>query len=568
MATSPRLPAELGPSRAAPVAIRVGHDPIDPGLVACLTRPRAYPHDPTASVGVDFVQTHLSWVFLTGTRVYKVRKDVDLGFVSFRSRAERDADCAREVRLNRRLAPDVYLGVASIERCDGALQVGPLVEDPNIDAGREKAVELCVVMRRLPRARDGLSLLTAKRLRAAHLDRVAERIARFHEEHRIGETQESVEVRLARSTDPALDNLQALEAFEGRVVPRATLRRAAERTRSFLELHRDRLERRARGRSFVDGHGDLHLAHVWFERDEAEPLIVDCLEFNDDLRRIDAASDVAFLAMDLRYRGRSGLAERFLRRYARESDDYGLYGVVDYFMSYRALVRAKVAAIAGADARLERPQRMATFGSVRRHLSLGARCLAPGPRGAVVLMCGLVGTGKTSAAEVAADSAKGVIISSDRVRKRLVGLPPSARAGAGVDEGIYTRALTDRTYEGLLDRAAPVVDSGRVAVLDATFAEGLRRARVRDWAEQRNVPAYLLETRCDEGVALKRLARRRALGTDPSDAGPEIYLTASDRFEPPEEWPRGRHLVARTDGRGWRGALRADLRGWLSGRWG
>jgi hypothetical protein len=538
------------------------HDPIDPDLIPSLSRPSAYPLDGSASEGVELVQTHLSWVFLTRDRVYKLRKDVDLGFVRFLSRAERDADCAREVRLNRRLAPDVYLGIAPLRREAGGIRVGPLLEEPDLSSEAEKAVEMCVVMRRLPAGRDALSLLGGRKLRAVQVDRMAELVARFHEAGRLGRSGETPEELISRSIEPALDNFRALEPFAGTVVRSSTLRTARERARAFLEAHRGRLERRARAGRFVDGHGDLHLAHVWFEREDAEPLVIDCVEFNEGLRRIDAACDVAFLAMDLRYRDRPRLAERFLRGYAREADDFDLYGVIDYFVSYRAAVRAKVAAIGAADERIGRPQRRAAAESARRHLSLASRALAPQRRAALVVMCGIVGTGKTSVAEVAADLG-GAVISSDRVRKRLAGLPPHARVGA--ERGLYTRERTDETYAGLLERAAPVVESGRVAILDATFAEASRRSRAREWAERRGVPAYLVEARCGEKVALARLARRKARGRDPSDAGPELYRQSASRFEPPEEWPRGRRIVVRTDAPSWRAAVRGELRARLAG---
>jgi aminoglycoside phosphotransferase family enzyme/predicted kinase len=536
----------------------MSHDRIDPDLLRALSRPSSYPHDPGATRGVVLVQTHLSWVFLTESRVYKLRKDVDLGFVCFLSRSERDADCAREIRLNRRLAPDVYLGIAPVRQVAGGYEVGPVREDADLEEGSGVA-EHCVVMRRLPDGRDALSLLAAGRLRGRQLDRAAETVARFHERHRVAPGADRVEGWLSSVVTPVEDNFRALSPFAGRVVARSTLLRARDRARSFHERNRGALEARAAGGKGVDGHGDLHLAHVWFEHDDAEPLIIDCLEFSEELRTIDAANDVAFLAMDLRYRGRTGLAERFLRVYARESDDFDLYRVVDYFMSYRAAVRAKVAALVAADERLDSEQRSGAAGSARRHLDMAGRLLAPDSRGALVLACGIVGTGKSTLAEVVADELRGAVISSDRVRKRLAGLPPTTRTEDALDRGLYSRARTDQTYAGLLERAAPVVDSGRVAVLDATFSDAAKRSRARDWAGKRDVPVVLVEVRCAEREVLRRLARREVAGGDVSDAGPSFYRSSARRFEPTNEWPREDHVVVRTDERGWRGRARRTL---------
>ncbi|HKJ23317.1 MAG TPA: hypothetical protein VKB65_00745, partial [Myxococcota bacterium] len=325
---------------------------VAPGTWAALARPAAYPDDPDAVAGIEWVQTHLSHVYLTRTRVYKFRKAVDLGFVDFTTRAERDADCLREVALNRRLAPDVYHGVAPLLGTADAPRVGPVGE------GLEPGVEHCVVMRRLPAGRDALHLLEAGDLRAEQLDRVAELVARFHAGHGLGRPAPFAPADwLARCTEPAEQNFRTLAEAGADVVAPELLAQARDRARAFVAAHADRFEqRRAAGRA-VDAHGDLHLQHVFFERDDADPLVIDCLEFAARLRQIDAAAEVGFPAMDLAYRGHARWAERFLRVYAAASDDYDLYSVVDYFTAYRAGVRAKVASLAARDAGIAPAQR-------------------------------------------------------------------------------------------------------------------------------------------------------------------------------------------------------------------
>ncbi len=501
-------------------------DPLDPALIRGLLEPAAYPDDPSAGAGVDWVQTHLSHVFLTRQRVYKLRKAVDLGFVCFTSRAERNADCLREVALNRRLAPDVYLGVAPVVADAGAARVGRVAE------ALAGAGEHCVVMRRLPSGRDALSLLEAGGLPRGGLDRVAERIAAFHARQGLGAPAPfSPEEWLARCTRPVDENFALLDDAAGRIFPAALLGGARDAAHGFVARHSARFEaRRLAGRA-VDGHGDLHLQHVWFETDAAEPIFVDCIEFAERLRRIDAAAEVAFLAMDLRYRDEDALAARFLRRYARESDDFDLYSVVDYFVGYRAAVRAKVASVAARDAGIDAGQRERAAESTRRHLELAAAALSAGSAGALVLVGGVVGTGKSTLAEALADRVEGVVIASDRVRKHEAGLAPTDRATAGPDRGIYTPAWTARVYAGLLERAAPIVASGRVAILDATFSTRSQRRRAREAADALGVPVRFLETRCAPEVARERLARRAAAGTDASDAGPELYARSLARFE-------------------------------------
>ncbi len=542
-------------------------EPLAGGLVAALARAEAYPLDPDARRGVRSVETHLSHVFLTRRRAYKLRKAVDLGFVDFSRRAERNADCLREVALNRRLAPDVYLGVAPLERSARGWRVGPLSEELR---GGAAPPEHVVVMRRLVAGRDALSRLAAGRLRPRHVDDVAEWVARFHATSRWeGAAAFAPGEWLARVTGPVEENFRFLEKEPPELVPRAPLARAAQRARAFVAAHAQRFEERRRAGRVVDGHGDLHLQHVFFEQDDAPPLLIDCLEFREDLRRIDAAAEVAFLAMDLAYRGRSDLAERFLGVYAAASDDYSLFGVVDYFVAYRAAVRAKVAAAAAADAGLPPRRRAAARGSTIRHLRLSARALGPGgagrARGAVlIVLCGRVGSGKSSLARVLADALGGVVVASDRVRKRLAGLGDRERPRVAGE--LYAPERRGAVYEGLLERAAPVLDSGRIALLDATFARAARREQARAFAAARGVPVFLVEARCGRAITLKRLARREAAGRDPSDAGPAVYHATAAAFEPPREWPRAWRAVVATD-RPWRAAARAvarRVRGWAA----
>jgi predicted kinase len=261
--------------------------------------------------------------------------------------------------------------------------------------------------------------------------------------------------------------------------------------------------------------------------------------------------------MDLRYRGKTDQAERFLRVYARERDDFDLYGVIDFFASYRAAVRAKVACVAAADAALDSAQRAGAAKSASRHLELAVNLLAARPAAALVLVGGIVGTGKSTVSAELAESAGAVVIASDRLRKRLAGLAATARAGDRLDQGLYDPSQTERVYAGLLERAAPVLASGRVALLDATWSRASDRERALRFARERGARALFVETRCQASVARERLARRQAQGGDASDAGPEFHAQSEARFEPAREWPADTHRVVETDRGEGRAALHA-----------
>jgi aminoglycoside phosphotransferase family enzyme/predicted kinase len=527
--------------------------------LAKFSQPDAYPEDPSAGRGVDWIQTHLSQVFLTERRVYKLRKPVDLGFVDFSTRELRNADCAREISLNRRLAPDVYLGVAPLLTDGQRVWTGPISECGTFAAD---APEHFVVMRRLREGRDALSLLKKGLLTEAQIERVARRMAHFHARCGLGKPARSAaETWYARCVNPVEECIQRLFAVSGEGDLRAILADTAGRMREFAKRQRPQFEARRLAGRIVDGHGDLHLQHIWFEADDADPVMIDCLEFSDSLRQVDAASEVAFTSMDLRYRGHPKLAEFFLRIYASERDDFDLYSLVDYYVAYRALVRAKVAAIAAADVSIEPGQQSLAAASALRHVELALEAMEGRPTASLILVSGVVGTGKSTVAEALAKRISGVVIASDRVRKQLAGLAPTRRISAQPDMDLYTPDAVERTYAALLERARPVLRSGRVAILDATFSRRRHRAMAADLAADLGVGVQTIEVRCAAEVALSRLAHREAKGSSASDAGPAFYERSVARYEAYDDcMPVD---VIWTDSEGWRDSLEkiaSDLR--------
>ena len=510
---------------------------------------RALAHRSVWSIGgepVEWIQTHISHVFLVGEHVYKLRKAVRLPFLDFSARAERNADCLREVELNRRLAPSVYLGVAPVLGEGSTVRIGSIGETVN-----DPSSEHVVVMRRLTIGRDALSLLDRDLLGPTHLTVIAQLLQGFHDANGLGRPAPwSAEAWIERIARPVTECLASLR--ESKLVPPARLEALDTLIENRLESLRPRFEaRRVAGRA-VDAHGDLHLDHAWFEDGDSDPLLIDCIEFNEDLRRIDRASEVAFLAMDLRYRGRVDLAEWFLSEYASMTDDHGLFPVVDFYAAYRALVRAKVAAIAGLQTSITDEQRRKARSSATDHFSLAEALIQPIPSAGVVLLCGTVGSGKSTVARHLGQSFGGTPIASDRVRKVLGGLDATAHAPSPPDEGIYRPDRVRKVYRALLERAVPVVESGRTAILDASYSKRADRDEARDWAASRGLPIRLIEVRCRPEVALERLRLRAEKGRDPSDAGPDFLNTSLARFEPPNEWPASDLRVVSSDDDKWK----------------
>jgi aminoglycoside phosphotransferase family enzyme/predicted kinase len=502
------------------------------GLVEDLLQTPGYPLDENAAKGIEHIQTHLSHVFLLRDRVYKLRKAAALGFVNFGLRDARNIDCLDELRLNRRLAPGIYLGIASVVSSAAGYRVAEVVHDPE---ALDDALEHCVVMARLEEGRDTLSLLEAGLLTPEIIDRLAEKIATFHAGLAPHRDPGEGDVRA-----PAEANLVALETAGNEIVAQHEVAELRARVETGLADRAADFERRRHAGRVIDGHGDLHLQHVWVPTpavDHGDLPIIDCLEFSQALRTIDVAAEVAFFAMDLAYRDAGELAERFLRQYALEGDDYDLYSVVDFYISHRAAVRAKVAALAAADLEIAAAQREAARVSALRHVQLSRRVLDDRPPGDLLLVGGTVGSGKSTVAFAVAETLSAVVISSDRVRKAALGLAPTDRLGAEVDAGAYSPAARARVYAGMLERANAVAASGRSVVLDATWSSRAERERARDWAKARGMRCAFIETHCDEATVRARLEARKARGDDPSDAGPELLEASRASFEALDHWP-------------------------------
>jgi hypothetical protein len=495
----------------------------------------------------DLRTTHASWVFLRGADVWKLKRPVDLGFLDFRDPAARRGYCEDEVRLNSRLAPDVYLGVEPVRQTPAGLVIG---------GGDGPVIDWAVHMRRLPDDASAAALLARGALSAGDLERLANRLAAF-----FGEAREAPwagePAALARNVE---ENFAGTERFVGDLVDRRTF----EDTRAFqtrwLALHEDLLHARIAERRVRDGHGDLRLEHVYFVPDAgggpARPLVIDCVEFSERLRCGDVAADAAFLAMELDAERRPDLAAGLLARLTEAADDVGMYAVLDFYASYRAWVRGKVAALVASDEGAPRELREAKRLEARRRFAL-ARSYAGRPVDApfVVAVGGLPGSGKSTLAAALGRALAVPVIGSDVTRKGMAGLPPEARGPAE----LYTDEARDRAYAEVLRRAGVVLAARRGVVLDATFSAPRWRQAAAALSRGSGAPFAFVEVACDDAVLRARLAARRGAPSlsDATDA--ELDAIAARR-EPPSS-AEGLALV-RVDGAGERGAaLAAALAG-------
>ncbi|HET9929551.1 MAG TPA: AAA family ATPase [Polyangiaceae bacterium] len=484
---------------------------------------------------VTLIETHISRVFLIGEHVFKLKKPVDFGFLDFTTLELRRRACEAEVLLNRRLAEGVYLGLVSVTRVAGGHH--------ELGGGGE-LVDYAVHMKRLPDERRADRLLVAGAFEHRELDDVAQRLADFHAE---------------LSAEPERRHWGSVEAVRGNVEENFAQTReaigrylepeqAAELERFQKDFLRERAElftRRMNEGRIRDGHGDLRLEHVYMLGDGV--AIIDCIEFNERFRFADVCADVAFLSMDLAEHGRVDLAERLLARYALLSNDFGLYALVDFYQSYRAHVRAKVAGFQALSPDVDVMTRERSDAEARRHyllaLSAARRPLA---RTALIVVCGVIASGKSHVAEALAAELALPVIVADRVRKAHAGVSAETPLSDPSFASNYSSEATRRVYEELREGATTVLASGRSVILDASFRSRSERLAVRELAQRVGAAFVLVECRASREVCLARL-QKRAEGRSVSDGRIEIFDDFARSFDPIEELGPSEHVVLDTE---------------------
>jgi uncharacterized protein len=504
--------------------------PLSP-LIRAMLDPAFYPDGPAE---VRLVQTHISYVFLVGKVVYKVKKPVCFSFLDFSTLDRRRHFCHEEVRLNRRLAPDTYLGVVAICRDAERFRLGG-EDDP-------AAVEYAVQMRHLPDDRAFDRLLDRGEVTPEMIGQLAETLVEFHRRARADE-------EVTANGDPDIvgkiisDNFAGMQPFRNVTVPASDDDAIQSFTRDFLARHADLFRRRQAERRIRECHGDLHAEHICF----ADPLVIfDCIEFNSEYRYCDVASEIAFLTMDLAYHEHEELAASLVARYSDLANDPDLFRLVPFYACYRAYVRGKVDSLKSAENDVDPTERKAARVSASRHFALAYR-YTWAYRPCVVAIAGLSGSGKSTVAEALARRTGFTRISSDHVRKELAGLPLTTRSGGPYGNGIYTAQFSNRTYETMFDHARSTVTAGGGAILDATFQLAIGRTTARNIAVAHRIPFLLVECRCSDEEVRKRLKRRAREGTDASDADWDVYRGQQRRFEPFDEHADADRLILDTN---------------------
>jgi len=471
-------------------------------MIAALLEPGAYTHPVDR---VELVETHISWVFLAGEFAYKFKKPLDLGFLDFRDRERRLHYCREELRLNGRLAPDIYLGVVGARQGPAGWRVGPLV------AGAEPAVR----MRRFPDDARLDRRLESGRLAADALEAFASELARFQRQLPPARPGDGFGDAAAVAR-PALANFDAMPAGQLDASAAQALEALEGWTRRHAKVLAPRFDARLADGFIREGHGDLHLGNLFVLQDRIAAF--DGIEFDPALRWIDLQSEVAFLLMDLESRGHGELGWRFYNAWLAASGDYDGVDLLAWYLVYRHLVRAKIDAIRLAQGALAPDEQARLRERHAAHLELAGLHADP-PVPWLVLMHGLSGSGKSRLARRLAPRLPAAWVRSDLERKRLHDLDPGGAAPAAVGVGLYGEEATARTYTRLAEIARTALRARMSIVVDAAFLESDRRQAFIDLAGECGGRAVVLACEAPPGVLRERVLARR---NDPSDAGLEV----------------------------------------------
>lgn len=488
-------------------------------LIAELARPAAFPVPVTR---VETHQTHISAVFVAGDFAYKIRKPVKLSFLDFSTLAQREHDCREEVRLNRRLAAKVYLGVVPISQTPRGV----------VFEGKGPVVEWAVKMQRLPADATLEQAVLADQITSDQLASLGRRLARFHCTAR----RDAHVAEFGRFERVALnlrENLRLSADQVGQTVSERVWTRLNQDVEAALERHRPLIESRAERGIPCETHGDLHLDHVYLFPNSPPPedlVIIDCIEFNERFRFTDPVADMAFLAMDLKFHGRRDLVPPFCQAYFEESGDEDGRQLLSLYSSYRAAVRGKVEGMVVNAPEVPAAERTAAAQRARGHWLLAlSELLPPRERPGLLLVGGLPGTGKSTLARELAQRHGFTVIRSDVVRKELAGVPAGQSASTFPGEGLYSKDWNRRTYTECRKRAEAILGEGGRVVVDATFSAEQNRREFLALADELALPAWLLICEAEAETVRRRITARTG---DASDADWNVYLAAREQWEP------------------------------------
>ena len=484
-------------------------------LIETMSKTDFYPHNPAE---VELIETHISYVFIAGDIVYKVKKPVKFDFLDFTSLGKRKFYCEEELRLNRRLAPDTYLDVVTISRdAQGNITLGNGVE----------VIDYAVRMKKLPWDRMLKALLVKGLVDKKIMDDLAGKIAAFHQQAQTsGHIDEMGDIENIRHNNE--ENFAETINYINITIPKYQYKFIKDFAEKFLAEKKALFKKRVANHKIRDGHGDLHLEHICIAD---EIIIFDCIEFNERFRCGDVAEDVAFLTMDLDFNGYPQYADIFVQSYIKHSGDADLPTLLNFYRCYYAYVRGKVTSFRLDQKEILEDERLQITKNAAQYFDLAYTYAARLDKPALILTAGLMGSGKSYQARKLAARLGAEIIRTDLLRKELFNIRPTDRHYEDFGQGIYSDDISRLIYEKAYNLAAQKIKQGKAVIIDASFKKRFERQKAMQLAQKFGVHFYILECTCPDEIVKNRLEKRIQENDNASDGRWELFQEQKNDFD-------------------------------------
>lgn len=478
-------------------------------LIQDMSKTDFYPHSIQGSIQV--LQTHISYIFLTGEYAYKLKKPVDMGFLDFSTLEKRRYYCQQELALNRPIAPEIYLDVLPITQEEETLEID----------GKGEIVDYVVKMRQFPQTALFSEMEKAGKLTESLLAQLGKRVAKFHQEAKtndyIGEFGQPEKIERAIE-----NNYKQTEKYVGSVQDQKQFLETKAFTDRFFQDYNALLKKRVNDHFIRECHGDLHLKNICYWRDKIQ--LFDRIEFNEPFRFVDVMYDVAFTIMDLEFRKRQELATVFLNNYLEQTGDWEGVQLLPLYLTRQAYVRGKVNSLMLDDPNIAEEEKQKAQEKAKQYYHLAWQYTQP-QQGQLWMMSGLSGSGKTTVAREIAKQKEAIHLRSDAVRKHLAGIDPEAVG----NEDIYRPEMTEKTYERLLEIGSLLASKGWNVILDAKYDRQLMREAVITEAKRHHLSLQIIYCTAPMEILLDRVAKRQG---DISDATPNLLAQQQANAEP------------------------------------
>lgn len=466
------------------------------------------------------IQTHISYIFIVNNLVYKIKKPVNFGFLDFTTLEKRKYFCEKEVELNRRLSPEIYLGVVPITKEGEIFKI----------EGKGRVVEYAVKMKKLPE--DGMMELLLKegKVTKKHIDMIVNTLVPFYKSARTGEEVNkygSIEI----ISYNIRENFEQTKDFIGIALTEEKYNCIVNYSNTFLKEKEKLFEKRMKEGFIREGHGDLYSANICFDNLK-KVYIFDCIEFNERFRCGDVCCDISFLAMDLDYHRYKDLSEYFIETYIKKSKDRNVAELLNFYKCYRAYVRGKIGCFTYASPGISEEEKDKALKSAQKYFDLAYYYAGGIPK--IMVFLGLSGTGKTFLSKEVLKKIPAVYLASDIIRKEILNLDVNKHYYAEFEKGIYSPEITLKTYQKIIDLAVEELSYGRDVILDATFREKKYRELLKEKLKKVKAKIYWIWCKAEDEVVRERILKRQVEGTH-SDALWEIYLSQKQKFDPPED---------------------------------